>query len=234
MIPTDDDQVHNLDGTKSVRYGGREGLRYVRTRAEALKIRNDRDAVPPRTFVVPKELYEYLMYNMSPNDVITNIPRLFGIPVEIDTRETSRGVIDSFSGYCRFLSNFFECMITDHGLTFPSAEHLYQAYKAKTVYHAKAIQEAPTPGMAKRICRAISIREDWESIKIDVMRHVVTLKFAQNVHLQDLLLATDDMLLIEGNNWGDKFWGTVNHEGENHLGRILMEVRQNIRGNANA
>lgn len=234
MKPTDDDQVHNLDGTKSVRYGGREGLRYVRTWAEALKIRNDRDAVPPRTFVVPRELYEYLMYNMSPNDVITNTPKLFGIPVGVDTRETSRGVIDSFSGYCRFLSNFFECNITDAGLTFPSAEHLYQAWKSKNIHHAKAIQNAPTPGAAKRIGRSITIREDWEDIKLTVMYRVVTLKFSQNAHLRDLLLATDDMLLIEGNNWGDKFWGTVNREGENHLGRILMEVRQNIRRDTNA
>jgi ribA/ribD-fused uncharacterized protein len=233
MIPTPDDKVYNLDGSQSTRYGGQQGLRYVQTYEEALKIFHDRGAMPPRMFVVPRELFYKVKSSTQPRDSL-NGPKLFGIPVKLDSRNASSDVIDSFTGYCRFLSNFYECNITDYGLTFPSAEHLYQAYKAKTNEEAMMIRAASTPSLAKRLGRSISVRKDWEAVKLMVMQKVVWMKFTQNEHLKDLLLATGDMVLVEGNNWGDRFWGTINNDGENHLGRILMNVRQDLRRMQNA
>lgn len=46
---------------------------------------------------------------------------------------------------------------------------------------------------------------------------------------QAKLLATRDRMLIEGNDWGDTFWGMVDGEGENNLGKILMRVREEIK-----
>ena len=43
------------------------------------------------------------------------------------------------------------------------------------------------------------------------------------------LLDTGDRELIEGNTWGDRFWGVCRGEGENKLGRILMRVRDELR-----
>ena len=59
------------------------------------------------------------------------------------------------------------------------------------------------------------------------MEEIVRAKFGQNPVLADKLLATGDTLLIEGNTWGDKFWGVDTRvgQGENHLGKILMKVR---------
>ena len=54
-------------------------------------------------------------------------------------------------------------------------------------------------------------------------------KFMQNPELRDALLATGNSLLIEGNTWGDYFWGKVNGHGENHLGLILMDVREKLK-----
>ena len=54
-------------------------------------------------------------------------------------------------------------------------------------------------------------------------------KFTQNEELKSRLLATGTHLLEEGNTWGDKIWGTVDGEGENHLGKILMRVRKELR-----
>lgn len=47
--------------------------------------------------------------------------------------------------------------------------------------------------------------------------------------LRDKLLATHPELLIEGNFWGGTFWGVCAGEGSNHLGRLLMKIRGELR-----
>lgn len=71
------------------------------------------------------------------------------------------------------------------------------------------------------------LREEWE----DVMRSVLCAKFTQNPELMEALLATGDKVLCEGNTWGDTFWGMDmrSGEGENHLGRLLTELRKQFR-----
>ena len=85
-----------------------------------------------------------------------------------------------------------------------------------------------SPSEAKKNGRSrkYKIRKDWEEIKETIMYEVVKAKFTQNNNLLKLLLDTKDFLLEEGNNWGDDFWGTVNGNGENKLGKILMQVRK--------
>ena len=56
------------------------------------------------------------------------------------------------------------------------------------------------------------------------MKDILMAKF-EDVELQRLLYETGDQQLIEGNNWGDRYWGQVNGEGKNRLGELLMEVR---------
>lgn len=73
------------------------------------------------------------------------------------------------------------------------------------------------------------IRPDWENVKLRVMYDIVKAKFLQNEKLQAKLLATRDRMLIEGNDWGDTFWGMVDGEGANNLGKILMRVREEIK-----
>ena len=75
----------------------------------------------------------------------------------------------------------------------------------------------------------VAYSQDWEQVKVSVMREVVTAKFTQNPILQERLLATEDAYLEEGNNWNDKTWGTVNGIGANLLGQILMELREEFR-----
>ncbi len=57
------------------------------------------------------------------------------------------------------------------------------------------------------------------------MRNVVFTKFRQHPELQSRLVATGACMLVEGNTWGDKFWGRVDGKCLNVLGSILMEVR---------
>lgn len=141
--------------------------------------------------------------------------------------------ITAFKDEYRFLSNFWECPVRicfpeiGECVVFASSEHAFQA--AKCPSRAKEFLGL-TPGQAKRLGRSVELRDDWEDVKDDVMYEVVLSKFAQNAVLRDKLLSTGDEELIEGNNWGDRYWGQVNGVGKNMLGKTLMRVREELRG----
>ena len=135
-------------------------------------------------------------------------------------------MIDSFSGDYRFLSNFWHSPFTYKKQEWATVEHAFQAAKAVEPISAECIRLARTPAIAKGLGRKLfSMRSDWQEVKVDVMRQLVTLKFKQNKDLMQLLKDTGDAELIEGNTWGDTFWGVCNGVGENNLGKILMEIR---------
>jgi ribA/ribD-fused uncharacterized protein len=138
--------------------------------------------------------------------------------------------IVSFSGRYDWLSNFYLYDVTIGGYTFPSTEHAYQAFKTKVPEQFQMVRLAsrygkPSPAEAKKLGKKVTIRSDWEQIKIQVMRDIVAAKFLQNDNLAVKLIQTGDAELIEGNYWNDTFWGVCNGVGENWLGKILMEIR---------
>lgn len=139
-------------------------------------------------------------------------------------------MIDSFRGEYRFLSNFWFVDVEFEGITYPSTEHAYVAAKTLDEDKRRAISKVRTPGEVKRLGRSLALRPDWEDVKIDIMRELVTKKF-KNSKLRSLLLATKDQQLIEGNTWGDTFWGVCRGKGSNHLGKILMQVREDLKDN---
>ena len=136
--------------------------------------------------------------------------------------------INEFRNDNYFLSNFYECPVTYDGLTYRNNESAFQAQKC---INPKGREQFTTlnSSEAKKLGRRVLLRKDWEDIKVQVMKEIVTAKFEQNVDLQQKLLDTGDAYLEEGNTWGDRVWGTVNGAGANNLGKILMEVRENIR-----
>lgn len=122
-------------------------------------------------------------------------------------------MIDSFKGEYRFLSNFSPGQIK-HGEVYPTAEHLYQALKTLDPEERKFVRIAPTPGEAKRRGKKITLREDWDKVKDNIMRMILALKFSQNPNLMKKLLATGDQQLIEGNTWGDTYGESVSEPGK--------------------
>lgn len=84
------------------------------------------------------------------------------------------------------------------------------------------------PSEAKKLGRKVTLRKDWESVKIKIMEEIVRAKFVQNPELAQKLIATGNAHLEESNTWGDKVWGTVNGSGANNLGIILMKVRNEL------
>lgn len=132
--------------------------------------------------------------------------------------------IREFQGEYRWLSNFWPAPIMYNKILYPSAEHAYQASKTDNVMDKQHICTL-TAGQAKRYARTLRLIDNWENIKVNVMREIVLLKFIMNKDLRDKLLATGDATLIEGNTWGDTFWGVCKGRGNNMLGNILMDVR---------
>lgn len=138
--------------------------------------------------------------------------------------------IKSFTGGQRFLGNFYPASIPYEGLVFLTAEHAYQAAKTFDLSLRREIAKLKDPAEAKRFGNSMPIRPDWEGVKIDVMKEIVFIKFSTHPSLKRKLLETGDAYLEEGNSWNDKFWGTVNGQGQNKLGFILMAVREKLRG----
>lgn len=134
-------------------------------------------------------------------------------------------VIDSFDGQYAFLSNFWKCDIEYQNLCYPSVEHAYQAQKTLDKDIQKVISLLDSPVKAKRYGRTIELRSDWDKIKYNVMLKIVTRKFKNNTDLFQKLLDTAPSKLIEGNTWGDVYWGICNGKGENNLCKILMAIR---------
>ena len=136
--------------------------------------------------------------------------------------------VDLFRGEYAFLSNFQKCNIEFEGDVYPTVEHAFQAAKTFDKEERKRILSFASPVIAKRIGRKVKLRPDWEYVKCDIMLLLLKKKF-EDPELAEKLLATGDAELIEGNNHGDRFWGMVNGEGKNMLGKLLMEVRDDLR-----
>lgn len=88
---------------------------------------------------------------------------------------------------------------------YPSVEHAYQAAKTLDIDYKYIIARAPTASKAKKIGQVVPVREDWETVKISVMKSLLLLKFKDS-YLSSRLLSTGDAILEEGNWWGDNFW----------------------------
>lgn len=136
--------------------------------------------------------------------------------------------IESFDGQYRFLSNFWPCSVHYDGVTYPSSENAFQAAKSLNMDARKvfALPEV-TPAMSKHLGRAIVLRPNWDTIKLVVMADVLKAKF-QNEGLAQLLIDTGDAELIEGNTWGDTYWGVCKGKGTNFLGKSLMSLRKKL------
>lgn len=137
--------------------------------------------------------------------------------------------IGPFFGECRWLSNFWPSPVRYEGLLFPTVEHAYQAAKCLHKEDKIRIQQAKTTVEAKRMGGRVALRPEWEQIKLDIMRSLLRQKFAPGTKLAQQLIATGDTQLVEINTWGDYYWGVCNGKGENHLGRLLMEIREELK-----
>lgn len=141
--------------------------------------------------------------------------------------------ISSFEGENRFLSNFYVgAPIAYRGESYATSEHLYQALKTQNPVEREMVRTCSTPGKAKRTGKKVTIRPDWNEVKDSIMRDIIRLKFEQNPAVAEMLIATGNAELIEGNFWGDTEWGVCNGVGQNKLGKLLQALRSKLRRGA--
>jgi len=137
-------------------------------------------------------------------------------------------LIDSFRGENSFLSNMSSSPIELAGIKYPTVEHAFQTAKTTDPVERAKILAAKTPGEAKKIGRGVTLRKGWTQMREEVMEKILRAKFEQNPELKKKLLETEGVELIEGNTWGDTFWGQVNGKGSNKLGKLLMKIRDEL------
>ena len=141
---------------------------------------------------------------------------------------TKQKAIKYFRGKNAFLDNGYPVRIEYEGMTFPSVEAAFQASKSWDVRHRLACSQGETPQAVRKLGKKVELRPDWEEKKLAIMKELLEQKF-RYFELRHQLLSTGDAELVAGNQQGDGFWGQVKGKGENHLGRLLMEVREEIR-----
>lgn len=138
-------------------------------------------------------------------------------------------MITSFTGDYRWLSNYSPHGFYIHGVLFKTNEHFYQAMKTSNNEEKIKIINCNSPGAAKKLGQLCSLRDDWNNVKLDIMRIGLKNKFNQNPIIKQYLIDTGDEELIEGNYWKDTYWGVCDGKGENWLGKLLMELRANFK-----
>jgi ribA/ribD-fused uncharacterized protein len=127
----------------------------------------------------------------------------------------------------RWLSNFFLSRVEWEGRVYDSAEAAYQSGKYPAAQ--RDVFMTLDPDAAKKLADTKPYdTATWAARKERTMREVVWAKFAQNPELAKKLLATGDRYLEETNWWGDNIWGVYRGEGQNLLGKILMDVRARL------
>lgn len=165
-------------------------------------------------------------------------------------------IIDRFRNDYEAFSNFaLGAPFTLWGVDFSTSEHAYVWSKTHdplekeeilrhvtyvdfnhedgTVVTEKFIGGLTTPGVAKARGKTVTLRPDWEEVRYDIMLEILEAKFSQNWGFLQVLLQTEDAILIEGNTWHDNIWGSCicercGDKGQNLLGKALMQVRAKL------
>lgn len=148
--------------------------------------------------------------------------------IEVPARDLKPVTDAGFRGKFAFLSNFHEAPVQHEGHVYRCSEAAFQA--AKFLDPAFRARFADLDGQAAKSLgktRHPSFRQDWETAKVQIMRGVLESKF-RDPALREALIATSGTNLEERNTWGDTFWGIAKGRGENRLGKLLMELREQV------
>ncbi len=140
-----------------------------------------------------------------------------------------------------FVKNWFSNMLkmdtpfVHEGIEYKTSENFYQAMKIPDSHPElrKEIAEMGPYDSKKKIRDSrYPFRKDWsDQMALSVMEKVLIHKFTLRTTWGKKLLETGTEEIVEWNNWNDLFWGKdINtKQGKNHLGKILMKIRNDLR-----
>jgi ribA/ribD-fused uncharacterized protein len=135
-----------------------------------------------------------------------------------------------FYGSSSLLSNMHPVAIVIDGLDYRSVEHYFQSQKFTEEDSRKRVRDASTPYEAARLGRQLpGLRVGWDTEKVAIMERALVAKFTQHDQYKRYLFSTGARDLVE-DSLTDYYWGRGrNHLGLNMLGRLLMEIREELR-----
>jgi ribA/ribD-fused uncharacterized protein len=133
------------------------------------------------------------------------------------------------------LDNFAPFGLTMDDEYFQTSEHAFQYLKFVDTNKevAESIKKSFSPNNARSIAHEnkTSRLANWSDIKYEKIEEVLKLKVEQNPIVKECLLNTKDYLIAECCIDEDTDWGIDNNnQGENHLGKIWMKIRDELRG----
>lgn len=135
-------------------------------------------------------------------------------------------VINRFKGEFVFLSNRFPCRVLWEGLEYRSAEAAFQASKCQDEMERRVYAGCSTDKAILKGKDQIPY-QGWEDDQLGIMESILRAKFELNPSLMQKLADTENCVFLNGNNKQETFWGIDLYSwiGENHLGRIIMSIR---------
>ncbi|TSC54674.1 MAG: hypothetical protein LiPW30_140 [Parcubacteria group bacterium LiPW_30] len=128
-------------------------------------------------------------------------------------------------------SNYSSFMLEWKGKLYPTSEHAYHSEKFEDEELKEQIRNTRSAHDSQKLANANKDkqRKDWNEVKLDVMKDILRAKVIQHPYVKKKLLESGDKELIE-DSWRDDFWGWgPNKDGENHLGKLWMEVREEFK-----
>ena len=135
--------------------------------------------------------------------------------------------VRGFRGPYRFLSNFARTPVTVDGVTYRTLEHGFQAAKTDDATARAAVMAVRSPAAARLRGQTVPLRAGWDQQRLAVMARLLRAKFS-DPRLAAALVATGTAELVEVNTWDDGYWGVCGGQGNNHLGRLLMALRDEL------
>lgn len=130
------------------------------------------------------------------------------------------------------LNNFSANAVEIDGVLYPTSEHAYQAMKYTDPEGKELIRRAPSSLLAKVVAKTYQAarRSDWNTVKLDVMESILRIKLAQHEEVREALIRSGSEEIGEDSPTDD-FWGIgANGNGQNHLGKLWMKIRDEIVG----
>lgn len=128
-------------------------------------------------------------------------------------------------------SNFSSFQIEWKGKLWPTSEHVYHSEKFEDEETKEKIRNMSSAHEALKFAEANKDkrRADWENVRLGIMKEILRAKVAQHAYVKKKLIDSGDRELIEG-SWRDDFWGWgPKKDGANHLGKLWMEIRNEIK-----
>jgi ribA/ribD-fused uncharacterized protein len=154
-------------------------------------------------------------------------------------------LITKFKGQYEFLDPAYYCLVEYGGELYNSAEAAFLGAQFDSAYFRSMFRNPVLPiWRARELAKKLQRRRDWTpELSIEIMRQITLDKFSRTATLRAALLATCDEQIVAENNWHEQFWGcctcatrpgkygrrsSCSVPGCNHLGEVLMSVREQL------